>query len=60
MVNEIRRQSWRLLITEYKIRIVLDGLRGEGSIAELCHKEGIAHCLYYTCAKEFMELNRSR
>lgn len=38
-----------------KIRIVLDGLRGEDGIAELCRKEGIAQSLYYTWSKEFME-----
>src|SRR6202012_5327473 len=41
-----------------KIRIVLDGLRGEDSIAELCRKEGIAQSLYYTWSKEFMEAGK--
>ena len=43
-----------------KIRIVLDGLRGEDSIAELCRKEGIAQSLYYTWSKEFMEAGKRR
>ena len=45
---------------EDKIRIVLDGLRGEDSIAELCRKEGIAQSLYYTWSKEFMEAGKRR
>eukprot|EP00873_Tetraselmis_striata_P030983 jgi/Tetstr1/451247/TSEL_038283.t1 len=46
--------------SEDKIRIVLDGLRGEDSIAELCRKEGIAQSLYYTWSKEFMEAGKRR
>ena len=46
--NDIRRQTRRHFSAEDKIRIVLDGLRGEDSIAELCRKEGIAQSLYYT------------
>ena len=42
------------------IRIVLEGLRGEDSIAELCRKEGIAQSLYYTWSKEFMEAGKRR
>tara|TARA_B110000208_G_C11440029_1_gene310459 strand:- start:296 stop:511 length:216 start_codon:yes stop_codon:yes gene_type:complete len=38
-----------------KIRIVLDGLRGEDSIAELCRREGISQGIYYKCSKDFME-----
>ena len=49
VVKDIRRQTRRHLSAEDKIRIVLDGLRGEDSIAELCRKEGIAQSLYYTC-----------
>jgi transposase-like protein len=48
MVKDIRRQTRRHFSAEDKIRIVLDGLRGEDSIAELCRKEGIAQSLYYT------------
>ncbi|EFG9941161.1 IS3 family transposase, partial [Escherichia coli] len=46
--------------SEDKIRIVLDGLRGEDSIAELCRKEGIAQSLYYTWSKEFLEAGKRR
>ncbi len=47
-MKEIRRATRRHFSTEDKIRIVLDGLRGEDSIAELCRKEGIAQSLFYT------------
>ena len=49
VVKDIRRQTRRHFSAEDKIRIVLDGLRGEDSIAELCRKEGIAQSLYYMC-----------
>lgn len=48
VVKDIRRTTRRHFSSEDKIRIVLDGLRGEDSIAELCRKEGIAQSLYYT------------
>jgi transposase len=60
VVKDIRRQTRRLFSAEDKIRIVLDGLRGEDSIAELCRKEGIAQSLYYTWSKEFMEAGKRR
>ncbi len=43
-----------------KIRIVLDGLRGEDSIAALCRREGIAESLYYSWSKEFLEAGKKR
>ena len=46
--------------SEEKIRIVLDGLRGECSIAELCRREGIAESLYYSWSKEFLEAGKRR
>ena len=55
VVKDIRRATRRHFSAEDKIRNVLDGLRGEDSIAELCRKEGIAQSLYYTWSKEFME-----
>ena len=55
VVKDIRRATRRHFSAEDKIRIVLDGLRSEDSIAELCRKEGIAQSLYYTWSKEFME-----
>ena len=59
-MKDIRRATRRHFSAEDKIRIVLDGLRGEDSIAELCRKEGIAQSLYYTWSKEFMEAGKRR
>lgn len=56
----IRRATRRHFSAEDKIRIVLDGLRGEDSIAELCRREGIAQSLYYSWSKEFMEAGKRR
>ena len=55
VVKDIRRATRKLHSSEEKIRIVLSGLRGEDSIAELCRKEGIAQSLYYSWSKEFLE-----
>ena len=60
VVKDIRRATRRHFSAEDKIRIVLDGLRGEDSIAELCRKEGISQSLYYTWSKEFMEAGKRR
>jgi Transposase len=54
-VRDIRRATRKQYSAEEKIRIVLDGLRGEHSIAELCRREGIAESLYYSWSKEFLE-----
>ena len=59
-VNKIKRRTRRKYSAEEKIRIVLEGLRGEYSIAELCRREGIAQGLYYTWSKEFMEAGKKR
>jgi transposase len=60
VVKDIRRATRRHFSAEDKIRIVLDGLRGDDSIAELCRKEGIAQSLNYTWTKEFMEAGKRR
>ena len=60
VMKDIRRATRRHFSAEDKIRIVLDGLRGEDSIAELCRKEGIAQSLFYTWSKEFMEAGKRR
>ncbi|MCW5720708.1 MAG: IS3 family transposase [Devosia sp.] len=60
VVKDIRRATRRHFSAEDKIRIVLDGLRGEDSIAELCRREGIAQSLYYSWSKEFMEAGKRR
>ena len=60
VVKDIRRATRRHFSSQDKIRIVLDGLRGEDSIAELCRKEGIAQSLYYIWSKEFLEAGKRR
>jgi transposase len=60
LVRDIRRATRRHFSAEEKIRIVLDGLRGEDSIAELCRREGIAQNLYYRWSKEFLEAGKKR
>ena len=59
-VREIRRQTRKQYSAEEKIRIVLVGLRGEHSIAELCRREGIAESLYYKWSKDFLEAGKKR
>ena len=59
-VRDIRRATRRHYSAEEKIRIVLEGLRGEDSIAELCRKEGINQNLYYRWSKEFLEAGKKR
>ena len=60
VVKDIKRQTRRRFSAEEKIRIVLAGLRGEDSIAELCRQEGIAQSQYYSWSKEFMEAGKRR
>ena len=59
-VREIRQKTRKRYSAEEKIRIVLEGLRGEESIAALCRKEGIASNLYYKWSKEFLEAGKRR
>ncbi|MDH3563468.1 MAG: transposase, partial [Gammaproteobacteria bacterium] len=60
VVKDIRRATRRQYNAEEKIRIVLEGLRGEDSIAELCRREGINQNLYYRWSKEFLEAGKKR
>ena len=60
VVRNIRRATRRRYSAEEKIRIVLEGLRGEESIAELCRREGISQNLYYRWSKEFLEAGKKR
>jgi transposase len=60
VVRDIRRATRKQYSAEEKIRIVLEGLRGEESIAGLCRREGIAESLYYTWSKEFLEAGKRR
>jgi len=54
VLKDIRRQTRRQYSAEEKIRIVLEGLRGEENISELCRREGIAASMYYGWSKEFL------
>ena len=60
VIKQIRRMTRRQFSAEEKIRIVLSGLRGEDSIAELCRREGIVQNLYYRWSKEFLEAGKKR
>ena len=59
-VREIRRRTRRKFAPEEKIRVVLEGLRGEQSISELCRREGIAANLYYRWSKDFLEAGKKQ
>lgn len=60
VIRDIRRATRRHFSAEEKIRIVLEGLRGEESIAEICRREGIASSMYYGWSKEFLEAGKKR
>jgi transposase len=60
VVKDIRRVMRRKFSAEEKIRVVLEGLRGEESIAELCRREGIVQNLYYRWSKDFLEAGKKR
>ena len=60
VVRDIRRATRRQYTAEEKVRVVIAGLRGEESIAELCRKEGINQNLYYRWSKEFLEAGKKR
>ena len=59
-VRDIRRATRRHFSAEDKVRIVIAGLRGEDSVAELCRKEGINQNLYYRWSKDFLEAGKKR
>lgn len=60
VVRDIKRKTRRKFSSEEKIRIILEGLRGEESIAELCRREGINANLYYRWSKDFLEAGKKR
>ena len=60
VVKDICRATRKQSSAEEQIRSVLDGLKGEDSIAELCRREGIAQSLYYSWSKEFLEAGKTR
>jgi transposase len=60
VVREIKRKTRRRFNSEEKIRIILEGLKGEDSIASICRREGIAPSLYYKWSKAFLEAGKQR
>jgi transposase len=60
IVRDIKRKTRKRYNAEEKIRIVLDGLRGEESIAAICRREGISNNLYYCWSKDFLEAGKRR
>jgi len=59
-VREIRGKTRKKHSAEEKLRIVLEGLRGEDTISELCRREGIHQNMYYKWSKEFLEAGKQR
>jgi transposase len=60
VVREIKRKTRRKFNPEERIRIILEGLKGEDSIAAICRREGIAASLYYKWSKSFLEAGKQR
>ncbi len=60
IVREIKRRTRKHYSSEEKIRIVLEGLKGEASIAEICRREGLNTNIYYKWSKEFLEAGKKR
>lgn len=60
VIKDIKLQTRRLFNAEEKIRIVIEGMRGEESIANLCRKYGINDSLYYKWSKDFLEAGKKR
>jgi transposase len=59
-IDTIRRRTRRKHSAEEKIRIVIEGLKGEDTIAELCRREGISQSIYYSWSKQFLEAGKAR
>lgn len=60
LISELKRKTRRVYSSEEKIRIIIDGIRGETTIAELCRKEGISQGIYYKWSKDFMDAGKRR
>jgi len=60
VVRDIKRRTKRKFAAEEKIRIILEGLKGEESISAICRKEGISNALYYRWSKDFLEAGKKR
>ena len=60
LISELKRKTRRTYSSEEKIRIIIDGIRGETTIAELCRREGISQGIYYKWSKDFMDAGKRR
>ena len=60
LISDLKRKTRKKYSSEEKIRIIVEGMRGESSIAELCRKEGISQANYYKWTKDFMEAGKRR
>ena len=60
LISELKRKTRRIYSSEEKIRIIIDGMRGEMSVAELCRREGISQGIYYKWSKDFMDAGKRR
>lgn len=60
LIKTVKRKTRKLYGTEEKIRIVIEGIRGEYTVAKLCRKEGITESTYYKWTKDFMEAGKKR
>jgi len=60
LISDLKRKTRKSYNSEEKIRIIIDGMRGENSIAELCRKEAISQGIYYKWSKDFMEAGKKR
>lgn len=60
LISELKRKTRKIYSSEDKIRIIIEGMRGEISIAQLCRHEGIAQANYYKWSKDFMEAGKKR
>lgn len=60
LLNDIRRNTKRIFTSEQKVLIVMEGIRGESSVAELCRKYGISDSTYYKWNKDFIEAGKQR
>jgi transposase len=60
LISDLKRKTRKKYSSEEKIKIIIEGIRGETTIAELCRKEGISQALYYKWSKDFMEAGKRR
>jgi len=60
LISELKRKTRRVYSSEEKIRMIIDGICGETTIAELCRREGISQMIYYKWSKDFMDAGKRR